>query len=126
MFLNRLTALPAANSRAMRAYMAGILEVTGMMSGQGFPLRRFMNHLSTHMEPKVGFPYATLREGGNDLVYVTDEGLRFFASRLTGSPIIKGQRVSRPEVVDMIRCIVALTPSSGWERFDVSLLEDGE
>lgn len=68
MFLNRLIALPAANSRLMRAYMTGILEVTGMMSSQGFPLRRFMKHLSTHMASKRRFPHPTLREADNDLV----------------------------------------------------------
>jgi hypothetical protein len=109
----------------MRAYMAGILEITGMMSGQGFPLQSFMSHLSTHMAPKVGFPYPTLRKGDGNLVYVTEEGLRFFASRLTNSPIIKGQHVSRNEVIDMIRCIVAPIPPSGWEAFEVSLQEDG-
>ena len=125
MLLNRLINPPQpANSSEMRAYMAAILEVTGMMSGQGFALRSFLNHLATHLKPKVSFPHATLREGANSLIYVTEPGLRFFASRLTTSPMIKGQYVQRSDVIQMIRHIVASAPASGWEQVDAKLEEE--
>lgn len=120
MVLNKLRALPPSNSRHMRAYMAAILEVTGMMSGEGFPLRLFMNHISTHLRPKVGFPYATLREDADGLIFVTDPGYVFFRSRLSSSPVVAGQRVTRGEVVDMIRFIVAPSPAAGWTSIDVA------
>lgn len=120
--LNKLNTPPKnANSREMRAYMAAILEVTGMMSGQGFPLRKFMKNLATHLNPKARFPYATLREDDDGLIYVTVNGLRFFSSRLTSQPIISGQHVSRVEVVEMIRRIVAQKPGKGWSSFVVEL-----
>lgn len=119
MVLNRLITLPSVNSSAMRAYMAAILEVTGMMSGEGFPMQKFLRHFSTHLAPKRGFPYPTLRRDSDGLVYVTDEGLRFFASRFTSSPAIRGQRTSRFEVIQMIRCMVATAAPAGWEAIEV-------
>lgn len=118
MHLNRLLTPPPANSPAMRAYMAGLLEVSGMISRQGFPLETFLGNLSTHMKPKAGFPHATLRKV-DGVVYVTEEGHGFFSSRLTSSPLIKGQQVSRSQVIDMIRNIVAPTPPLGWQSVEL-------
>lgn len=124
MFLNRLINPPLATSREMRAYMGAILEVTGMMSGQGFPLQKFMRNFATHMSPKAGFPHATLRQGSDGLVYVTPKGWEYFSSRLTDKPITRGQRVGRREIVEMIRCIVAPSPPAGWQSFEVEVDEN--
>ena len=82
----KLTKLPAANSPEMRAYMAALLEVSGMMSRQGFALTEFLGNLRTHLEPKASYPYAALRVEADGLAYLTEEGHRFFASRLTIDP----------------------------------------
>lgn len=124
MRLNKMSKPPVINSSEMRAYLAAILEVTGMMSGQGCALKVFLNNLATHMKPKVSFLYATLRESPNGLIYITKPGFRFFASRLSASPIVKGQHVKRSEILQMIRCIVAPTALSGWEQVDVLLEEE--
>jgi hypothetical protein len=119
--LNRLCEPPVAITREMRAYLAAILEVTGMMSGQGFPLSLFMENFRTHLRPKVRFPHATLEKHTDGLFYVTAEGWRFFSSRLTELPAIAGQTVSRPEVLEVARKILAVRPEVGWESFSVSL-----
>ena len=119
--LNRLCKPPDAITPEMRAYLAAILEVTGMMSGQGFPLSLFMVNFRTHLRPKVRFPHATLEKHTDGLFYVTEEGWRFFSSRLTERPVIAGQTVSRSEVLVMARRILAVRPAGGWESFSVSL-----
>jgi hypothetical protein len=108
----------------MRAYMAALLEVSGMMSGQGFALRKVLNHISTHLEPKVRFPHATLREAENGLIYVTQEGHRYFSSRLSGEPIVPGQHVTRREVIEMIKKILAEQAQPGWEQIEAELEEE--
>lgn len=119
--LNRLCIPPDAITREMRAYLAATLEVTGMMSGQGFPLSIFMENFRTHLRPKIRFPHATLEKRTDGLFYVTEEGWRFFSSRLTERPVIAGQTVSRTEVLEMARKILALRPEAGWESFSVPL-----
>jgi len=104
--------------------MAALLEVTGMMSGQGFALRKVLNHISTHLEPKAQFPHATLRETESGLIYVTPEGHNYFSSRLSGEPIIKGQHVTRREVIEMIRNILAERAEPGWEPVEAELEEE--
>lgn len=95
-----------------------------MMSGQGFALRKVINNLATHLKPKVSFPYPTLRQADNGLVYVTEQGHRFFSSRLSAAPVVKGQHVTRREVVAMIKIMVAHTPPEGWERIEADLEEE--
>ena len=114
MRFNKLVELPHATSAEMRSYMAALLEVSGMMSGQGFELTAFLGNLRTHLAPKSGFPHATLRIAANGLVHLTPEGHRYFASRLTCAPITRGQNVSRSAVVASIRNIVASSPPVGW------------
>jgi hypothetical protein len=117
--LNKLISPPNANSPDMRAYMQAILEVTGLMAGQEYPLEKFMGNYETHLKPKVRYPHATLRKEIAGMYSLTPEGVRFFSSRLTKNPIIKGQMVTRAEVIEMIRAIVAAEPRSGWERVSV-------
>jgi hypothetical protein len=122
----KLSVLPAANSRDMRAYTAALLEISGMMSNQGFELTRFLGNLRTHLEPKAHFEHAALSTSANGLTYVTPEGHRYFASRLTPHPIVDGQRVSRVEVIEMIRKILASAPAPGWEVADARLEEESD
>lgn len=118
--LNRLDQRPFANSREMRAYMAAILEVTGMMAGQSFPIDRFMDNYRTHLRSKTNFPHATIVKLPGGSYALTPEGKAFFSSRFTPNPAIAGQKVSRSEVIEMIRRIVALCPEDGWSRFEVT------
>jgi hypothetical protein len=120
----KLTTLPPANSSAMRAYTAALLEVSGMMSNQGFELTAFLGNLRTHLEPKANFPHATLRLEDDGLVYLTNEGHRFFASRLTENPLVKGQSVSRSAVLEMARKILAASPAYGWSAVHARLQEE--
>ena len=122
--LNRLRKPPNASTREMCAYMGAILEVTGMMSGQGFPLPLFMDNFRTHLTPKAQFQYATLEQRPDGLFYITSEGWRFFASRLTNRPVIPGRQVSRAEIVEMARRILASHPEDDWEAFDVTFPRD--
>ena len=122
--LNRLINPPSANSRAMRAYMQAILETTGLMAGQEFPLELFMSNYRTHLQPKMHFPHATLSRNSEALYALTPEGVTFFSSRLTPQPIVSGQKVSRSEVLEMVREIVAPEPSEGWQAFEVESAEN--
>jgi hypothetical protein len=124
MRFNRLLELPHATSAEMRSYMAALLEVSGMMSGQGFELTVFLGNLRTHLAPKAGFPHATLRIAANGLVYLTPDGHRYFASRLTSEPITRGQHVLRSAVVASIRSIVAPSPPVGWAAVEARLEEE--
>jgi len=111
--------LPASNSRAMRAYMQAILEVTGLTANQSFPLELFMENYRTHLSPKAKFPHATLRKNPDGMYSLTQQGARFFSSRLTPEPIVRGQKVSRDEVLEMVRNILAIEPPDGWKSFAV-------
>ena len=122
--LNRLIDLPPANSRSMRAYMQAILEVTGLMAGQEFPMKLFMENYRAHLEPKANFPHATMQKTSADLYRLTSEGVQFFSSRLTQAPVITGQQVSRAEVIEMIRAIVSAEAQNGWEAFSIQLPEN--
>lgn len=104
--------------------MAALLEISGMMSGQAFELTKFLGNLRTHLEPKAGFPHPTLQVEENGLASLTTHGHRFFSSRLTDQPVIKGQRVSRGAVIEKIRDIVSAEPKTGWEVVDASLQEE--
>jgi hypothetical protein len=107
----------------MRAYMAALLEVSGMMSNQGFELTAFLGNLRTHLEPKANYPHPTLRLA-DGLTYLTPEGHAFFSSRLTEAPIVKSQHVSRAAVIEMSRKVLARTPEPGWEFVDAKLQEE--
>jgi len=118
---NKLRTLPASNTRDMRAYMGAILEITGLMSGEGFPLECFMSNFATHLKPKTTFPYPTLRKEDDGTYYLTEEGFQYFQRRLTSDPVTAGQAVSRAEIIEMMRHILSLEPDTDWTSFDVNI-----
>ena len=121
---NRLIS-KSTNTSMYRAYMHAVLEVTGMMSGQRFPLGLFMGHMDTHLAPKISIGIGAVLEKLENCDYVlTKDGFEFFAKRLTETPMQKGRRVTRAEVIEMIRIIVAPDPLKGWESFSVELRDD--
>lgn len=118
--LNKLSTPPTANSREMRAYMQAILEVTGLMAGESFPIELFMGNYRTHLEPKKAFPHPCLLRDGMGRYQLTDKGREFFASRLSETPIIPAQTVDRSDVVQMVRKMVSLDTPDEWEQFSIS------
>lgn len=115
----------STNSPSYRAYMNAALEVTGMMAGQSFPLEEFMGNMATHLAPKEGIgigPVLEKLQNGNYIL--TNDGREFFTRRLTNQPMQRGRGVTREEVVEMIRRIVAAEPPEGWEPFEVDFPSD--
>ncbi|MFD4120981.1 hypothetical protein ACFWQD_06685 [Alcaligenes faecalis] len=108
--LNRLISVPKSNSREMRAYFQAILEVTGLLAGEKYKISLFMENYRTHLEN------SRLLKDSDGFYSLTDVGRLYFNSRLTESPLVKGQNVSRSEVIEMISGIVADEPGNGWER----------
>ncbi|WP_155641860.1 hypothetical protein [Burkholderia cepacia] len=106
--LYKLAVPPAANSRAMRAYMQAILEATGLLAGERFDISRFMGNYRTHLES------GRLLRHGDGAYSLSEEGRQYFISRLTEEPVVKGQLVSRAEVVEMLNKITADQPAPGW------------
>lgn len=106
--LNKMIAPPTANSRDMRAYMQAILEVTGLMAGECFDISDFMGNYRTHLVA------GRLVIHANGQYSLSDKGRQYFISRLTSAPAVKGQNVSREEVIYMVRKITAETPAPGW------------
>jgi hypothetical protein len=106
MRLNRLITTPSG--RELWTYTAAILEVTGMMSGQAFPLDRFYGNFSGHLTA------GRIRQTSDGCV-LTKAGYQYFSQRLNGS---NGQRIERPDVLQMIRLIVASQPALGWESIE--------
>ncbi|HJV02082.1 MAG TPA: hypothetical protein VJ752_16200 [Burkholderiaceae bacterium] len=107
---NKMAVSPPANSREMRAYMQAILEVSGLMAGERFDISLFMKNYRTHLEKE------RLQKHTDGQFSLTELGRRYFISRLTDDPVIKGQLVSRTEVVEMVRNITAKTPEAGWVK----------
>lgn len=107
--LNRMAPQPPANSRDMRAYMQAILEVTGLMAGERYEISKFMKNYKTHLDN------GRLQKHGDGTYSLSEAGRRYFISRLTDTPVTKGQLTSREEVVEMIRGITADTPEVGWQ-----------
>lgn len=106
--LNKLIVPPPANSRVMRAYMQAILEATGLMAGERFDISRFMGNYASHLENRRLLKHL---DGSFSL---SDSGRLYFISRLTDVPVVKGQLVSRAEVLDMLRNITADRLAAGW------------
>lgn len=106
--LNKMNNPPPANSRDMRAYMQAILEATGLMAGERFDISRFMRNYRTHIEAGRLLKH---RDGSYSL---SEAGRQYFISRLTNDPVVKGQLVSRSEVVEMLHRITADQPPEGW------------
>lgn len=105
---NKLIDTPLSSSREMRAYMQAILEVTGLMAGERFDISRFMQNYRTHLQNGR----LLIHEDGS--FSLSNEGREYFISRLTDEPVVKGQNVTRPEVIEMIRHICAESPAGGW------------
>lgn len=106
--LYKLAVPPTANSRAMRAYMQAILEATGLLAGERFDISCFMGNYRTHLE------LGRLLRHSDGEYSLSEEGRQYFTSRLTEEPVVKGQLVSRAEVVEMLSKITADQPAPGW------------
>jgi hypothetical protein len=106
--LNKMITPPAANSRDMRAYMQAILEATGLLAGERFNISKFMRNYRTHLEA------GRLEKHDDGTFSLSHAGRLYFTSRLTDKPVVKGQLVSRPEVVEMLHKITATQPAEGW------------
>ncbi len=91
------------------------------MSGESFPLEVFMKNYATHLKPKRNFAHPNMIKHPDGNYSLTPAGLRFFASRLTSEPMIKGQTVTREEVIEMTKRITANEPSEGWQSMSVRL-----
>ena len=88
-----------ANSRDMRAYMQAILEATGLLAGERFEISLFMRNYLTQLEN------GRLQKHSDGSYSLTESGRPYFISRLTDEPVVKGQLVSRAEVVEMLHKI---------------------
>lgn len=106
--LNKMITPPPANSRNMRAYMQAILEATGLLAGERFDISRFMRNYRTHLES------GRLQRHSDGSYSLSESGRQYFISRLTDDPVVKGQLVSRAEVVEMLHNITANRPADGW------------
>lgn len=100
--LYKLTTTPTG--RRLHAYMAAILEVTGMDSGRTFPLNKFFHNFRTHLDNgriiKVNGGYR-----------LTESGIDYFRDRHSpGNP----QNVERTEVETMTRGIPGQIRSAEW------------
>jgi hypothetical protein len=93
----------------MRAYMQAILEVTGLMAGERYEISKFMTNYKTHLEN------GRLQKHSDGNYSLSEAGRLYFISRLTDTPVTKGQITSREEVVEMIRGITADTPEVDWQ-----------
>ena len=106
--LNKMITPPPANSRDMRAYMQAILEATGLLAGERFNISRFMRNYRTHLEA------GRLEKHSDGSYSLSEAGRQYFVSRLTDEPVVKGQLVSRAEVLEMLHKITAAQPVEGW------------
>ena len=90
--------------RNLWAYMAAILEVTGMDKGGVFPLRKFFKNFSTHLE--IGRIVKV--DGGYKL---TPLGMVYFNDRYSPA---NPQHIDRSQVEDYVNGIRS-GGSSRWE-----------
>ena len=104
--LYRLAVTPSG--RELWAYMAAILEVTGMHKGAVYPLDRFVRNFRTHLESGriVRVP------GGYQL---TPQGRDYFRDRYSpGNP----QHIERAEVAMMIIGITTGKGADVWREVE--------
>lgn len=92
----------------MRAYMQAILEATGLMAGERFNISLFMRNYKTHLDS------GRLQKHQDGTYSLSEPGRQYFISRLTEEPVVKGQLVSRTEVLEMLHRITANSPPEGW------------
>lgn len=98
------------NSRQMRAFMQALLEVSGLLVGEEFDLKSMLGNFNTHVE-SGRFDRVS---GGK--VRLTVAGQEYFAERIFSG------KVSRQEVIEMIRNITCLSPPLGWEPVEVEFV----
>ena len=99
------------NSRQMRAFMQALLEVSGLMAGEEFDLKAMLGNFKTHMDAGRFESVA----GGK--VRLTRLGREYFSERLFSG------KVSREEVIEMIKNITAECPPPNWVPKEVQLAE---
>ena len=102
---NRLYKLAVTpTGRRLWTYMAAILEVTEMIQGKSFPLKRFMVNFQTHLD-------GGRIESGPDGYQLTRIGQEYFQARYqAGNP----QRIERAAVEQMIRSIRSGVGEGEW------------
>ena len=106
--LNRMIAPPPSNSRDMRAYMQAILEATGLLAGERFDISHFMQNYRTHIDN------GRLLKHSDGRYSLSEDGRRYFISRLTDDPVERGQLVNRAEVIEMLGKVTAPQAIDGW------------
>lgn len=100
--LFKLKATPSG--RKLWTYMAAILEVTGMISGEAYPLNKFLGNFKTHLDAQRIVRVPT----GYKL---TPKGQDYFTDRYNaGSP----QHIDRAEVEQFIRGIKTGAGTDDW------------
>lgn len=99
------------NSRQMRAFMQALLEVSGLLAGQEFDLQTMLGNFKRHMDS------GRFERGEVGKVRLTDVGREYFSDRLFLG------KVSREEVIEMIRNITSANPPANWEPVQVELAE---
>lgn len=92
------------SGRRLWSYMAAILEVTGMDTGQVFNLKRFFSNFSTHIDNGR----IEVVSGGHRL---TETGIDYFADRYNEG---SRQRIYRADVEEMIRGIETGVGDDEW------------
>ena len=94
--------------RQLYAYMAAILEVTGMDQGSVFPLKKFLGNFKTHLDSGR----INRTDGGYQL---TPMGIDYFRDRYNpGNP----QHIERVEVEIKIRGITGGIQSDDWVKLE--------
>lgn len=96
----------------MRAYMQAILEATGLMAGERFNISKFLSNYRTHLDS------GRLLKHEDGTYSLSEAGRRYFISRLTEDPVVRGQLVSRAEVLEMLHKVTAGSPTTGWSKID--------
>ncbi len=99
------------NSRQMRAFMQALLEVSGLVAGQEFDLKSMLGNFKTHLES------GRFEQVSGGQVRLTAAGREYFSERLFSG------KVSRQEVIEMIRNITSVNPPPNWEPTEVDLAE---
>jgi len=96
------------SGKELFAYMAAILEVTGMMKGDEYPIKKFLGNISTHLEAE-----RIIRSGNG--YKLTAKGVDYFMDRFN---IANSQCVSRGEVDRMIKGITTGVGAGTWKQLE--------
>ena len=82
--LYKMAIPPAANTRAIRAYMQAALEATELLAGERFDISSLMGNYRTHLKS------GRLLRHSDGTYSLSDEGRQYFTSRLTKEPVVEG------------------------------------